>query len=274
MLGARDLHPVSAAVGGWLALPSQEELGKLKQELIAAKVTADNTCEIFFDLGYPDFKTEGNYFSLAHTKVFPVLEGSFCMTNRCRDRHEYKEFIEEHHEKHSSANFVVKEGKRYFTGALARINNNKDNLSDDAKKMLSQSAITFPSKNPYHNNIAQAIEMVHCIDEAIRICDRKIKNEKFKRPEPKAGTGIAAIEVPRGTLWHEYELDGAGKILNANIITPTSQNLLNMQEDIRQIVPMLLDKKKEDVVLEIEKLIRSYDPCFSCSAHFLEVKWV
>jgi coenzyme F420-reducing hydrogenase alpha subunit len=91
-----------------------------------------------------------------------------------------------------------------------------------------------------------------------------------------AGTGIAAVEVPRGTLWHEYVLDGQGIITSANIITPTAQNLLSIQEDIRAYVPMLLKQNgiaRDKLVPEIEKLIRSYDPCFSCSAHFLELEW-
>ena len=96
----------------------------------------------------------------------------------------------------------------------------------------------------------------------------------YDKVKVKAGNGVGAIEVPRGTLWHEYTLDDKGIITHANIITPTAQNLLNIQEDIRQFVPSIINKKKEDMVMDIEKLIRSYDPCFSCSAHFLEVKWV
>ena len=75
-------------------------------------------------------------------------------------------------------------------------------------------------------------------------------------------------------VWHEYTIDDKGIITKANIITPTAQNLLNIQEDIRQFVPSIIHRKKEYIIEQIEKLIRSYDPCFSCSAHFLEVKWV
>ena len=133
----------------------------------------------------------------------------------------------------------------------------------------------MPSKNPYYNNVAQAIEIVHCIDHAVKICDNlEIKNEKIDRLKIKAATGFGAIEVPRGTLWHEYRVNEKGTIANANIITPTAQNLLNIQEDIREFVPLVMHKKKKDIIIGIEKLIRSYDPCFSCSAHFLEVKWV
>ena len=141
--------------------------------------------------------------------------------------------------------------------------------------MLKECPFTLPSTNPYHNNAAQAIELVHCIEHAIDICrNLHIKKEKVVKMKLRSGKGIGCIEVPRGTLWHEYTLDSKGVITNANIITPTAQNLLNMQEDIREILPSMLNRKKEDIILEVEKLIRSYDPCFSCSAHFLEVEWL
>ena len=96
---------------------------------------------------------------------------------------------------------------------------------------------------------------------------------RLRQIPTKAGHGIGAIEVPRGTLWHEYSIDDKGIITAANIITPTVQNLKAMEDDIRNYVPLVLDMPKDKVVIEIEKLIRSYDPCFSCSTHFLKVNW-
>ena len=161
-----------------------------------------------------------------------------------------------------------------MVGALSRLNNNHQNLGSDAKKMLRASKLKLPSKNPFHDNIAEAIEIVHCIDESLKILDSTdIKNEPVDKMQVKAGNGISAIEVPRGTLWHEYTLNEKGIITNASIITPTAQNLLSIQEDIRNFAPQIIKKSKEEIKSGIEKLIRSYDPCFSCSAHFLELKW-
>ena len=119
-------------------------------------------------------------------------------------------------------------------------------LMDSNKKMLKKSNIKLPSKNSFHNNIAQSIEILHCIDYAIEICDKlNIHDEPVDKVKVKAGKGIGAIEVPRGTLWHEYTLNDKGLITDSNIITPTVQNLLNIQEDIRDFVPIIKNKKKK-----------------------------
>lgn len=274
-LGSRDLHFVSATVGGWLKLPSQEKIDELSKELESVREDAVKTCELFSSLKYPDFKSEGEYFSLVKKKEYAVIDGDFSSEKHKFKKKDYKKFLREYHEPYSTANFVVKNDHRYMVGTLPRINNNHKLLSKNARMLLRLSRIKLPSLNPYHHNIAQAIELVHCIDEAIKICKSlKIRDEPVQKPKVRAGTGIGVVEAPRGTLWHEYTLNDKGVITNANIITPTAQNLLNIQEDIRNFVPSIIKKRKKDIIMDIEKLIRSYDPCFSCSAHFLEVKWV
>ena len=275
LLGSRDLHPVSATIGGWLKLPSQETINYIKENLIKLKEPAINTADLFFSLNYPSFASEGHFCSLKDRDKYAILDGTFFAAGIERAKEDYRSFIEEYSVPHSTANFVRIAGKRYTVGALSRINNNHKKLSINAKKMLEKSGIKFPSLNPFHNNIAQAIELVHCIDEAIKICEEiEIKPEPLINVKVAAGRGVGAIEVPRGTLWHEYTLDNKGIIRQANIITPTAQNLLNIQEDIKNYLPFILEKKKEDIIMDIEKLIRSYDPCFSCSSHFLEVNWI
>ncbi len=274
-LAARDLHPVSATIGGWLKLPTQQQVDEMRVQLESIRKDAREACKLFSSLKYPDFESKGEWFSLVDEKEYAVLDGKFSSKDNSFEKSEYRKFISEYHELYSSANFVVRENHRYTVGALSRLNNSHKQLSVNAKKMLKESGLKLPSYNPYHNVIAQAIDMMHSLDHAIEICKNlKIVPEEVQKIQPRSGTGVGAVEVPRGTLWHEYTLDDLGTITNANIITPTAQNLLNMQEDIREFVPSVLKKKKEDIIMDIEKLIRSYDPCFSCSAHFLEVKWV
>lgn len=274
IIGGRDLHPVSATVGGWLKLPAQKDIENIKKMLESSRQDAAKTCRLFSSLEYPSFESKAETFSLKCDNEYAVLEGKFSSETCSFEKSQYKDFIKEYHEPRSTANFVVKGDHRYMVGALSRLNNSHRQLSGNAKKMLELSKIKLPSKNPYLNNVAQAVEIMHCIDQGVAICNNlQIRSEQAEKMRLHAGTGIGALEVPRGTLWHEYTINENGQITNANIITPTAQNLLNIQEDIRDFVPRVTKKSKDKIILEIEKLIRSYDPCFSCSAHFLEVKW-
>jgi len=275
ILGARELHPVSATIGGWLKIPKQKEISELKKDLIKVREDAIKTFSLFSSLNYPEFETGSLTFSLVDKKKYSILDGTFRSGNMKTSKKDYRTHIKEYQVPYSNANFVTFDNYQYQVGAMARINNNQKQLNDKAKRMLNKTKIKFPSKNPYVNNFAQAVELVHCVEEAINLCEiLNLKEEKPDKLEIKAGIGIGTMEVPRGTLWHEYTLDKKGTITNANIITPTAQNLFSMQEDIKELVPMIINKKKKDIIMDIEKLIRSYDPCFSCSAHFLEVNFV
>ncbi|RMF05722.1 Ni/Fe hydrogenase subunit alpha [Candidatus Woesearchaeota archaeon] len=269
----RDLHPISLQIGKFLKEPTKEELGRIRDALVSIIDDTVKTAELFATLDYPDFERETEYFSLVNPHHYALLYGNLKSQSSEFEPKDYKAYLGEYHEEYATANFVVKEGKSIMVGALPRMNNNWHLLKGRAKEILDRHSIKFPSKNPFHNNYAQALELVYFTERAIELIDNLPETGEEVKVTPRAGHGIAAIEVPRGILWHEYELDENGNILYANIITPTAQNLRNMQDDIREFVPRLLDRKKDEIVLEIEKLIRAYDPCFSCSTHFLKVNW-
>ena len=86
---------------------------------------------------------------------------------------------------------------------------------------------------------------------------------------------MGVIESPRGTLYHKYEIDEKGIVQKGEIIVPTGQNQILMEKSIYVLVDSLLKKdvSKERIILEVEKLIRAFDPCMSCASHFLKVKW-
>jgi len=268
-IGGRDLHPVSAQIGGFLKFPKEEDLQKLKTNLEKGKKDAIATIELFQKLTYPKFESKRPSFTIFNESEYGMLYGSIKADKLYRVR-DYQKYLKEYHETDSTANFVVKEGKSYRVGALARINNNKEQLNPLSKKY----AKDFPTENIFYNNLAQAIEILNSIEEAIKIISNlKIVQEKPITSKLTEGHGIDAIEVPRGILFHEYEIKD-NKIVYCNIITPTAQNLRSMEEDIKLLVSTLLNEKKETIVNEVEKLIRAYDPCFSCSSHFLDVTWL
>jgi coenzyme F420-reducing hydrogenase alpha subunit len=87
----------------------------------------------------------------------------------------------------------------------------------------------------------------------------------------RAGKGAAATEAPRGLLWHEYETNDEGLITAARIIPPTSQNQPQIEADLRALAERLSNLDDEALCLRCEHLIRNYDPCISCSVHFLKL---
>jgi coenzyme F420-reducing hydrogenase alpha subunit len=164
----------------------------------------------------------------------------------------------------------------YMVGALARFNNSHEWLSEDAKQTAADLGLSAPCHNPYMVTVAQFVELVHIADESIKAAkelfemDLKMEDRSFPL---RAGTGVGAVEVPRGILFHEYTYNGEGYMEKANCIIPTGQNLQNIEDDMRELVPTILDRSKEDITLSLEMLVRAYDPCISCSAHLLEVEF-
>ena len=64
-------------------------------------------------------------------------------------------------------------------------------------------------------------------------------------------------------------LDGDGRVRRASILTPTAQNIANLEADMRQLAEKMVGEGYDGALirLEIEKLVRAYDPCLSCSVH-------
>jgi coenzyme F420-reducing hydrogenase alpha subunit len=85
---------------------------------------------------------------------------------------------------------------------------------------------------------------------------------------PRAGTGVAAFEAPRGLLVHQYVFDGQGRVVDADVVTPTAINQLVMAEQIQQDLAAVED---QGLMVDIaEQIVRAYDPCISCAVHLLE----
>jgi sulfhydrogenase subunit alpha len=275
VIGGREMHPVTVRVGGFSKLPSQEELDALLRSLERSRLDAMKTADLFASLNYPRFRRQTDYVSLSEEDKYPLLFGSLGFSNGLEiPQEKYLDYLKEQVMHYSTAKFSTYENRSYYVGALARINNNTDLLSKNASKCLEKNSIQFPSYNPFHNNYAQAIEIVHYLDRAAEILKTlKIVPEEPVAVRPRAGHGVAIIEAPRGILIHDFKLDAKGIVAAANVVTPTAQNLKNIEDDIKKYLPRIMNKTEEEISLELEKLIRSYDPCISCSAHFLQVKW-
>jgi NAD-reducing hydrogenase large subunit len=83
--------------------------------------------------------------------------------------------------------------------------------------------------------------------------------------------GVGVSEAPRGTLFHDYEVDRNGLLQRVNLIVATGQNNLAMNRTVAQIARHYVkgEKIEEPMLNRVEAGIRCYDPCLSCSTHAL-----
>lgn len=288
IIAGRHVHPISTTVGGFTKLPKESELDRMRQIMERMQEDMEATVELLTTLTFPSFERDTEYVALVNDEnEYPFLEGDVGSTDGVRfDKHEYKNYINEFVVPHSTAKHTKLSRDSYMVGALARYNLNHEKLNSEAKKAALKLKLEPGTKNPYLNTVAQAVESVYCIEESIKIID-ELKETGVKHDEKitvglnenknipvKAGRGIGAVEVPRGILFHDYEIDAEGRIINANCMIPTNQNLNNIERDMRKLVPEILEKTEEEITLFLEMLVRAYDPCISCSTHFLNVKFV
>jgi len=126
------------------------------------------------------------------------------------------------------------------------------------------------------NSIAQFVEIVHSVDDSIRLIDEMMEDgldedKAMADISIKAGRGVGVIEAPRGLLIHDYTYNNKGRVEKANLIIPTNQNYANVEKDMEAMVPTIIDKSEDEIRLACEMLIRAYDPCISCSTHFINI---
>lgn len=166
-----------------------------------------------------------------------------------------------------------KDGSSYLVGPLARLNVNFERLLPRARQAAASSGIAWPSRNPFHGIVARAVELVYAFEQALAIVDAYRQPERNRIGiELRAGEGCAATEAPRGILYHRYRVSEQGLIEFAKIVPPTSQNMRRIEDDLRLIVEANAHKPESEIAQACEKLVRCYDPCISCSVHFLRLR--
>jgi len=279
LIGGRHTHPIAMNVGGFTHLPTVDELKAMRARLIDARKDMDETVALFKTLPWPQFNRPTEYVALSKTDEYAFIDGTVTTTDGGKYHpNDYRKVTNERCVPHSTAKHTAHKRESYMVGALARVNINYAQLHPRAQEAADALGLQAVCTNPYMNTAAQVVEMVHSVEESIKICDtliaRGIKKEEPFKFKGKGGTGVGACEVPRGILFHNYEISDDGKIVNANCIIPTGQNLANIEADMRALVPQILDQGPEKVTMALEMLVRAYDPCISCSAHSLNVKFV
>ena len=278
----RTTHPIRLIVGGFSMIPTEKELLNLKKDLEdAIKITKEVTEVVKSVAGnFPDFERETEYIALTSDDEYALYDGDIASTDTGRhpEYKDYRSIMQEFVVPHSTAKHAKHKRESYMVGALARFNLNSNQLHPIAQDVANMFELKPICYNPFMNNVAQLVEFVHNIEDSIKwidkLVDDGIEDEKPVSVIPKAGRGVGIVEVPRGILVHDYTLDEKGRCLKANCIIPTNQNHANIQKDMEELVPQILNKPEKEIELNLEMLVRAYDPCISCSTHYIDVNFV
>ena len=274
LLGGREIHPINVRVGGFYRIPTPDEFRPLVEQLKWARDAAVETVRWTATLPFPEFEQDYEFVALRHESEYPFNEGRLVSNKGLNiPVEDYEAHFTEEHVSHSTAlHSRINERGAYFVGPLARYNLNFDRLPDSVQQAAREVDFLPPVRNPFKSIVARSLETLFACEEALRIL------EHFEMPEtaavavqPGSGVGFGCTEAPRGILYHRYRLDDNGIIQDAKIVPPTSQNLRMMESDLWQLVPNYLDLPQDRLTWRCEQAIRNYDPCISCSTHFLKV---
>jgi len=275
----RTIHPITLEVGGFTAIPTEKQLVEVRKQLVQGmEVTGEVAGIVLANADkLPDFQRETEFIGLTNDDHYAYYKGDIASTDGGRwPPEDYLKIANEYVVPQSTAKHSKHNRDSYMVGALARLNLNYRHLTDEAKAVAEMFGLKPVCHNPYMNSVAQLVEIMDSLVDSTKIIDellsRGLKEEKNEM-EIRAGRGVGAVEVPRGILFHDYTIDELGNCIKANCIIPTNQNHGNIQKDMEAIAPTLLGKPEKEIELTLEMLVRAYDPCISCSTHYLNVKF-
>lgn len=284
LICGRTIHPISLIPGGFSNIPSEKQLKDMRQKLVDSVAPLEAVAELVLANAHklPAFERKTEYIALTTPEEYAIYDGKIGSTMDgvnvdTYDVNDYLGVTNEFIVPQSSAKYCKHKTDSYMVGALARFNINSKQLSPMAKAWAQKFGLVAPNYNPFMNSVAQLVEAVHSTEDAIGIIDKLLErgvnvNERPKF-EVKAGRGVGAVDVPRGILFHDYTYNEKGICTKANAIIPTNQNHANIQKDFEAFAPTLLGKPEKEIELNMEMLVRAYDPCISCSCHYLDVQW-
>lgn len=284
LIGGRTTHPQRFVPGGLSKIPEEDELVDLKQRLKESIDDLNGIADLLEDLSpkLPDFTRETEFISLTSNQDYAFYDGMLESSDTGKiSSDEYLDYIDEYIVPQSTAKYAKHNRESYMVGALARLNNNYEQLSPMAKEVAERFDLKPVTHKPFMNNVAQLVEVVHNVEDSMNMIDSLLdrgleSQEPYHQPdvEVKEGRGVGAVEAPRGLLIHDYTYDEDGVCTEANAVIPTNQNHANIQLDMEKMVPNILNKTEDEIELTLEMLVRAYDPCISCSTHYLDVEFV
>jgi len=274
VLGGREIHPVNVRPGGFYSVPTRASLRELAEVLKPARDTAVDLVRWVAALPIPAFEQDYEFVAMRHPDEYPFNEGRLVSSRGIDiDIADYDAHFEERHVAHSTAlHSVIKERGAYLVGPLARYALNFDRLPASIQALAREAGLGPVCRNPFQSIIVRALELVFACEEALSIIAGYDPPDIASVPfEPRAGVGFGCTEAPRGICWHRYEFEPDGTIVTARIVPPTSQNQPSIEADLMAVATQMIAADDDAIRDRCEQTIRNYDPCISCSAHFLNL---
>jgi sulfhydrogenase subunit alpha len=271
-IGGRAIHPINVRLGGFYSVPTRRELAPLAEGLRRALDEALNTVAWVSEFDFPDLEIEHELLALMQPGGYPIENGEIARSAGTPfGAAQFSDHVVESQVPYSTALHATLDGDRYLTGPLARYSLNSSALSPVARQAADDAGLGAQCRNPFRSIVVRAVEVVYAIEEALRIIDDYERPSRpFVEVPARAGVGHGVSEAPRGLLYHRYRIDD-GLIAAATIVPPTSQNQAAIEADLAQVVSENLSLDDSELTALCEKVIRSHDPCISCSAHFLRL---
>ena len=274
VVGGRAIHPVNLRVGGFHRAPERHELAPLLDVLERAREDAADVVRWVAGFEFPDLEVSSELVALRHAGEYPVDRGRV-VSDRGLDvaAEAFGEHFVEDQVPDSTALVSRLHGQTYLVGSLARYTLSSDRLLPEVREAATAAGLGPDCRNPFRSIVVRALETLQACAEAVALVrDYRPPDRPFVDVEPRAGTGGACTEAPRGTIHHRYRFDDQGRILEATIVPPTSQNQLAIEADLARVVQDHLDLPEDGLTHLCERAVRNHDPCISCAAHFLRLE--
>jgi coenzyme F420-reducing hydrogenase alpha subunit len=273
-VGGRAIHPINLRLGGFYSVPTRSELKPIARELRTALDHALATVEWVSGFDFPDLELNHELLALTAPGQYPIENGTIARSPGLPfPVAEFMDHVVESQVPHSTALHATLDGGRHLTGPLARYSLNSSALSPVAAQAARRAGLSAQCRNPFRSIIVRAVEVVYAIDEALRLIDEyRRPSRPFVDVPARAGVGHGVSEAPRGLLYHRYHIDEQGRVASATIIPPTSQNQAAIESDLSRVISENLNLEDAALTSLCERVIRNYDPCISCSTHFLTLR--
>jgi sulfhydrogenase subunit alpha len=274
VIGGRAIHPINLRIGGFYRVPTQQELKAILDNLKWGRDAAIDTLQWTAGFTFPDFEEDYEFVALTHPDEYAIIEGRL-YSNKGIDTpiNQYdNHFIESHVEHSTALHTYIKGRDTAFLGPLARFNINFDKLPPLVKDLAKETGLNGQCFNPFKSIIIRSLEVIFAFDEAIHIIENyEMPDQPAIDFELRAGTGYGATEAPRGICYHRYTIDAEGTIQDAKIVSPTCVNQTTIEKDLWHFIEPHIDWPTEKLQWHCEQAIRNYDPCISCSTHYLKL---